>query len=281
MEPQHISKNLIPLTETDSKELRKIESTPQKTGDEKLFVNSLKTPQVIQRPIEDLKEVLRLVMVKLGIRAHNWPAEQEKDLLIKHIVDNFGGHTHEEIKLAFDLAMAGKLNPPDDPKFAECFENFSCAYFSKIMSAYRVWAAKTYKAVVKEKVPEGVKEDLNDQTMQEMWNLNKTRLFIDKMSVAFIYPSLYEWRDKRGEIKTSGLKKSEYMAKAVEWIIEDLKEKHKTDKSNEMKTIIEDFNRMKSFSIVEAHYTGMVTLMAKRLMIHEMMKNENDQSDSN
>ena len=103
-------------------------------------------------PINELKKVLKLVMVKLGLRAINWPAEEEKIVLCQHILTNFGGNGSEEILLAFDLAIAGKLDLKDDE--IKCYENFSCAYFSMIMNAYRRWAIQEYKYLEKSKTPE-------------------------------------------------------------------------------------------------------------------------------
>ena len=85
-------------------------------------------------------------MLKLGIRANNIPNEDEKAVLIDHILANFGGNRVDEIKLAFDMAIAGKLGIED----VNCYENFSCAYFSKIMNAYRFWAVDAIKTAVQE-----------------------------------------------------------------------------------------------------------------------------------
>lgn len=76
-------------------------------------------------------------MVKVGLRAANLPAQEEFDVLIAHIYENFSGHSLPEIRLAFEMAMADKLGLKDG---ANCFENFSCIYFSSIMNAYRKWA---------------------------------------------------------------------------------------------------------------------------------------------
>lgn len=76
-------------------------------------------------------------MVKVGLRAANFPVQEEFDVLISHIYENFPGHTLPEIRLAFEMAMADKLRLKDG---ANCFENFSCIYFSTIMNAYRKWS---------------------------------------------------------------------------------------------------------------------------------------------
>lgn len=79
----------------------------------------------------DLKQVLRYAMVLVGLRANNMPTDEEKYVLINFIQSNFQNITIAEIKLAFDLAVSGKLNID-----AKCYENFSCEYFGRIMSNY-------------------------------------------------------------------------------------------------------------------------------------------------
>lgn len=88
-------------------------------------------------------------MMKIGLRSSNWPSDAETQLLIQHIVFNYSNHTLEEVKLGFDLAIAGLLNVD-----ANCYENFSCLYFSSVMNAFRVWAGQTHKQNVKPKPAE-------------------------------------------------------------------------------------------------------------------------------
>lgn len=234
---------------------------------------------MIQRPLEDLKEVLRLIMLKLGIR--DLPQNEEKNVLIKHIVDHFGNHTHEEIILAFDMAMEGKFNPPEDDKFCQCFGNFSCAYVSKIMSAYRKWASKTYKTVVKEKPKEPPKEVLSDLVMLEMWNKCSLEVRTKNLPYYSVYPSLYNWANDQGMIINSGLNKTEFFKLAVEKKVEELTEMYRNDKSAEIKKQLEDFQRMLKFSVVEAYYVPTVAKNAKQLMIHKMMMNETNVNEGN
>lgn len=79
-------------------------------------------------------------MVKVGLRAANWPNDFEKQILVQHIFQNFGGNRLDEIRLAFDMAIIGSLDVD-----ANCYENFSCLYFSNVMYAYREWARQEFK----------------------------------------------------------------------------------------------------------------------------------------
>jgi hypothetical protein len=90
-----------------------------------------------------MKQALRYIYVLVGLRAHNFPAGEEKQLLHAFIFKHYGGHTPEEIRLAWNLAIMQKLNVP--AKDVICYENFPIAYFSRIMEAYREWAKEQIK----------------------------------------------------------------------------------------------------------------------------------------
>lgn len=117
----------------------------QVSGDDRKLEMALHSPLIKDANIDVIKESLRLVMVKLGLRAQNWPNDLEKVILIQHIVENFGGNTVEEIRLAFEMAIGAKLEI--DPKDVNCYENFSCVYFSRIMLAYRAWSVESFKSM--------------------------------------------------------------------------------------------------------------------------------------
>ena len=100
--------------------------------------------------LEPLKQALRYAMILVGVRGQNLPDEAEKAGLFNHIIQNYGGHTSEEIRLAFEMAVSGKLGLPLDE--VKCYENFSCLYFSTIMNAYRAWAQQEFRYIEKQLV---------------------------------------------------------------------------------------------------------------------------------
>lgn len=103
---------------------------------------------IVNSSFEEVKEVLRKVMMKVGIRASNLPTEIEKLVLYEHIVEHFGGNRLNEISLAFDMAITGKLHFGDGES-AIPYENFSCLYFSTVMTAYQKWASQVYRQIEK------------------------------------------------------------------------------------------------------------------------------------
>lgn len=122
------------------------------TGEEILFLKALQAPRLSQVTAEELKQVLRYIMVIVGLRAQNWPQEADKQILLHHITTNYRNHTIAEVRLAFDMAVAGQLEVEIDH-----YQDFSCLYFSRIMTAYRVWASQAYRQLKKEPV-EAVKK---------------------------------------------------------------------------------------------------------------------------
>jgi hypothetical protein len=84
-------------------------------------------------------------MLLVGLRGNNMPSEEEKFVLLNFIRSNFGNQTPEEIKLAFEWAVAGKFEID-----VKCYENFSCEYFGRIMKAYIEMARNETKTVRKE-----------------------------------------------------------------------------------------------------------------------------------
>lgn len=126
-----------------NKELQQQENKPFVIGEENRLAVAISSKIIREASFEEVKESLRFVMLKIGLRAQNLPTDIEKLILYEHIVNNFGGNRVEEIKLAFEMAIAGKLNLED----IKCYENFSCAYLSMIMIAYQKWAAQAYKFI--------------------------------------------------------------------------------------------------------------------------------------
>lgn len=150
-------------------ELAPQELKPQRIGDELSLAAAITSPPIWACTVDELSKALRLVMVKIGLRSQNWPADEEKVVLLNHIIKHFGGNRLDEINLAFDMAMAGKLEVN-----INCYENFSCVYFSSIMYAYRRWAADAYKSLPEDKpieqkiftqseIEDGQREDVERQ----------------------------------------------------------------------------------------------------------------------
>ena len=101
------------------------------------------------------------------------PSEEEKFVLLNFIRSNFGNQTPEEIKLAFEWAVSGKLNID-----AKCYENFSCEYFGRIMKAYIDYARQ--ETITVAQVEEVVKKIPSDRDLK-IAAINSANMYAQEM----------------------------------------------------------------------------------------------------
>jgi hypothetical protein len=148
---------------------------PLRTGNvtADVILKAQSTQSLRVRHEEDLKQVLRYAMVLVGLRGNNMPTEEEKFVLLNFIRSNFGNQTPEEIKLAFDWAVSGKLNVD-----AKCYENFSCEYFGRIMKAYIDYARQ--ETITVPQIEEVVKEIPSDADLK-MAAINSANMYAQEM----------------------------------------------------------------------------------------------------
>lgn len=118
-------------------------------GTANLIIKAQSTENIRVRPENDLKQVLRMAMLMVGLRGANMPTDEEKFVLLAFIKSNYGNQTPEEIAIAFEMAVAGKLNTD-----CKCYENFSCEYFGRIMNAYIEYARQETKLVKRQEIEE-------------------------------------------------------------------------------------------------------------------------------
>lgn len=152
------------------------ESKPLRSGEEQKFIDALSVARICQvneerslaKVIEEVKGAFRYIFVLLGLKAENIPAEEEKAVLIEYVMENYGGHTAEELKLAFKLAIQGKLGL--EQKEIVCYQNFSPLYMTTIMDAYRDWAKEQVKLLAPPPVQkELTKEEKLQRSMHYLW----------------------------------------------------------------------------------------------------------------
>lgn len=192
----------------------KQESKLPATSEERLFQEALQTPAIYHSPVEELKEVLRYAMVKIGLRSQNWPVDEEKQVLIDHILANYGTHTHAEIRLAFDMAIVGKLDVE-----VNCYENFSCAYVSNILNAYRKWASQVHVQLKGQEKPKELdaKKTLTEEEYTE-WFEEIRQLVVDgKLKMLFIPVELFTYLERKKELELTKEEKHAYMDKAIDY----------------------------------------------------------------
>ena len=249
-------------------------------GDELGLLTAIENTKINKSSVEEIKQVLRLCLIKIGLRSQNWPSDEEKMVLIEHIVRNYGNHTCEEIKLAFDMAMLGKLTEINsrneeivlDPN---CYENFSCLYFSKIMNSYRSWAKEAYQHLPKsnltqiENVPTGTSDKEMAQWIED-WRLKIN----DIRNPTLIPPSFYEWLVEKGEINLTKEQKQDYIHnQAVAVRIYNLSELAKQEGDHgESRKQLNEFNAMRNNGVIEGIEVERLREIAKKIAVFDYLK---------
>lgn len=258
-------------------ELQRLENQVQVTPEQTLPVNgdtadlqmAVKGGNIRQVPSEELKQVLRYVMMKVGLRAQNWPSEAEKAVLLNHVWKEYGGHTTAEIRLAFDMAISRKLDLEE--KEIPCYENFSCLYFSTVMTAYRKWAVEEYKQTKTAPALPAAVEDTSDVAMRDWMGEIKGRVKAGKQPMTFMPLSLYDWMDKKGLITASREEKAGYLVKAAEYRQGQLNQDAENDPSPYRWKKFHDFMKMKGAGEISGEEIEQVKNLAKKLLMFDIL----------
>lgn len=236
------------------------------TGSEENLAIALATPRVQFAETEDIKKVLRYIMLKLGIREANLPSPEEKQILLEHICKNYAGHTVQEIRLAFDMAIAGQLNLSE--KEVNPYENFSCMYFSKIMSAYRVWANESIKQLKLEPLPELNAAPLTDEQLQQWVKEMKSQKIKTVLLPVLLYDKLYE-----KQLITQDYKDPEYEQAAIAFRQAFLyKQNGRYATDTKLAKEFNQFMRMKQQGFFEEPEISKIHDVAKKLILREYLK---------
>ena len=104
-----------------------------KTGKEhSLAVAHFEESNLLQSSEEDIKMVLRRVILLLGIKKESFPSDIQKGLILEFLKENYSFLTVSEIKNAFELAIMGKLDVS-----STSYQSFNCEYICSILNAYK------------------------------------------------------------------------------------------------------------------------------------------------
>lgn len=182
--------------------------------EEMKFMQALTGPCVRQMTATSNVDLLMACMMKVGIRAHQIPADSEFVILLQHLQYYYGDHTPAEVRLAMDLAITGQLDL--EPEQIPCYANFSCLYLSTVMNAYRRWVSTRRSILIPDPIPQlTLREDTSDEGMQEWFNQVILSVINENRDPEFLPTQLYDWLENAGRIKLSESEKASYLVKAV------------------------------------------------------------------
>ncbi len=186
------------------------ESKLLKTGNQEVF-DAITAPKIKSGiPDEALEGSLRYCMSLVGIRGANLPVPLEKQVIIEFIKKSFGSLSPLEIKLAFDLAINERLDlSADDIKH---YENFSCAYISRILKAYCRWVNQNEKFQSNVKRPETDQKQI-EPTGEVDWSPEWEKLLESARNGYFdpLYcrPAIYDWLKRHDRILLNDRERNE------------------------------------------------------------------------
>lgn len=246
-----------------------------KTGEEIKFCEALEGRKIINSSLDELKNVLKFCMIKIGLRSASFPAEEEKAVLIDHVIKEFGGHTCQEIKLAFEMAIAGKLTECNSKNEmvtidANCYENFSCLYFSKIMNAYRIWAEDVYKFVSRVKDQTVLQVENNRKLTDddfEKWIEETRQIATDESKIPLMPLDIYDWLMDKKKLRITKDKRNEYLKQAVVLRHKELIELSNNGWNDSMEAL-EKFDKMKQAGVFEGYESNRVRDLAKKISVY-------------
>jgi hypothetical protein len=253
--------------------LVKSDSTPPVIGDAGMLMQTLQAKKILKCTVEEIKQVLALVMVKIGLRADNWPEDEEKAILIDDVMKRYAGHTIAEIKLAFDLALDNKLNVE-----WECYENFSCGYLSKIMNAYRAWAKQEIKFLpTTPQIMIENKENISDKAMQGWLSDTVQKVKSGAYRKEFVSEMLFDWLARKGMINVVGVANRAYEGRAIDERRAALWKIREDNPTVANENNLKDFDAMIYYccgdlSKVEGPEVNKVKSIAKRWMLYDLIQ---------
>lgn len=85
----------------------------------------------------EIKQALAYTFALVGLT--NYPDEAQRAVLLKFMKENFALFTLQEIRLAFEMLAKGEIEAEGH------FQQYSAAYFSGVMNAYKKWAIEVRK----------------------------------------------------------------------------------------------------------------------------------------
>jgi hypothetical protein len=174
----------------------------------------------ISQDYSNVASALQYAMMLVGIRGQNAPTQAEFDFLKYYLIKNFGSHTAAEIRIAFDLAVSDRLELGESG--AKCYENFSCEYVGRIMSAYREWAKQQHSALPNEP-PAGLLEfRMPRMDWSEEWEYVKESAKNGNIDRAIIPVMLYEWLVDNRILVLTGEDKKRFFVAARAAIIREI-----------------------------------------------------------
>lgn len=192
------------------------------------------------------------------------------DQFRKKLVEAYGDCTSEEIEYAF--RNYGTI-------VKDWGKQMNLSLIDEVMIPYlarRREVSDHEEIIALNEVPKiEYKEDMSNQSMQEWFNEIAKKIKEGQMRIEFIPPILYEWMDSNGNITATKEQKYEYLNRAVEYRLGVLRQAVEEEDSITNRFALSSFVTMKNNGCLEGKEAGLVKILAKQILLFEMVNNSN------
>jgi hypothetical protein len=233
------------------------------------FSECINSKKIIDCLEEEIKNHLKLIFLKVGIRANNLPTELETTVLLNFIYENYSNFRINEISLAFDLAIKKVLEVE-----IKHFESFSTMYFAGIMATYIPWAKSNLKELPKKEFLQiEDKKELTDQESEDWIAYIKGKYLAGDYLFNFLPLHFYNYLNSKEKFSTKQKIEAfqHSIKKRILEVSSDLKEFGL--KSGERQLLIKNIEYLQNpnKNIKDKEFLTL-TNIAKRLLISEYFK---------
>ena len=214
-----------------------------------------------------IRQTLIIIYTMVGLRVQHYPTMAEDTLLISFTRSEFGLKTLDELLLAFKLAIKGELEIED----TKVYDQFTCEYMARIMTAYRRWLkSRSAEVVAPKKMIMNNVITTQEEKLADIaeWEAK------EEVKIEFIPPYLFDYLVEFEKITPTKKEKWDAMALAA-----DLRKTELFKEIDNPKPRKEDVAYYNAFLIMygKSEYTGYepdrLKNLAKKIMVFDYLKN--------
>lgn len=176
---------------------------------------ALSAKKIAESTDKEISQVLSLIYTIIGLRQQHFPSRTDDVILFTFLRNEYGNKTLDELLLAFNLAIKDELDISD----TKVYDQFTCEYLARIMTAYRKWIKKINKEVPpvpKMRFHNSITTQEEKQKDIEDWEGR------EKVSIEFIPPYLFDYLVEFEKIFPTRESKWEAMGRAADYRKEQL-----------------------------------------------------------
>lgn len=200
----------------------------------------------------------------IGLRVQHYPNELQDQLIFKYIREKYGHKFKGELYYAFELGLFGKLDVDD----MNPYDQFSIAYFIKVMESYRKYCNATIiNHTQKEELKELPMPKMTADQMKEELEYYKSK---QDLSVFFVPYYLFDYMVELGICGKDSWE--EYKWKACMLRKNELYSHCQNKGDRDSVKAYGDFSNALENGVLEGSDVMIVTSLAKKIHVFKYLK---------